>query len=395
MNAIETLKQRGFIAQMTHEAEIIELFDKEKVVFYCGYDPTADSLHIGHYLTFMAVAWLQRAGHTPIILLGGGTGMVGDPDKPDTIRPMMSIDEIDHNVAQFKAQAEKYIDFNEGKAILVNNAEWLRNLNYASFIREYGVHFSVNRMLAADKYKTKFEGSGLNFLELNYQVMQAYDFLELNRRFNCKMQIGGNDQWTNIIAGVELVRRVDQKDVFGFTCNLLTKSDGTKMGKTMSGAIWIDVKKTTPHEFYQYFRDLDDASVKNTLKLLTFLPLEQIEELCAVEGEAMNRAKEVLAYEVTKIVHGEEAANQAQTSIPSFEIDSMILADGINIVDLLVITDMLPSKGEARRNIQQGGITIGGQKIADHSHVVKLSHFENGEIIMQKGKKHFLRVVVK
>ncbi|MCL2753863.1 MAG: tyrosine--tRNA ligase [Defluviitaleaceae bacterium] len=395
MNGLEILKQRGFIAQMTHEIEMTELFDNQKVVFYCGYDPTADSLHIGHYLTFMALAWLQRLGHVPIVLLGGGTGMVGDPDKADKMRPMMGIDEIDHNVAAFKRQAEKYIDFSDGKAILVNNAEWLRALNYASFIREYGVHFSVNRMLAADKYKTKFEGEGLNFLELNYQIMQAYDFLELNRRFGCIVQIGGNDQWSNIIAGVDLIRRVDQKQAFGMTFTLLEKSDGTKMGKTMGGAIWIDETKTSPHEFYQYFRNLDDESVKKTMCFLTFLPMEQIEELCAEAGEKMNRAKEVLAYEVTKIVHGEaEAEKAAGSRVVEVAVANDVFGNGMNILDLLVETKLTPSKSEARRNVQQGGIIVGGAKITDPSHIVSVSDFTDGGIIVQKGKKAIVRVVI-
>ena len=396
MNGFEILKERGFIAQMTHEAETSELFAKEKVVFYCGYDPTADSLHIGHYLTFMALAWLQRCGHVPIVVLGGGTGMVGDPDKANEMRPMMGVDEIDRNVAQFKQQAEKYIDFSDGKGILVNNADWLRHLNYAEFIRDIGVHFSVNRMLSADKYKTKFEGEGLNFLELNYMVMQAYDFLELNRRYGCTVQIGGNDQWSNIIAGVELIRRVDQKQAFGMTFTLLENSDGSKMGKTMGGAIWIDEAKTSPHEFYQYFRDIDDESVKKTMCLLTFLPMEQIEKLCAAEGAAMNHAKEVLAFEITKIVHGEEEARKAAGSREQeVALEMAVFGDGMNILDLLVETKLVPSKSEARRNVQQGGIVVGGIKIADPAHIVAMADFVDGGIVVQKGKKTIIRVVIK
>ncbi|MCL2854387.1 MAG: tyrosine--tRNA ligase [Defluviitaleaceae bacterium] len=393
MNGFEILKQRGFIAQMTHEAEMDKLFAEKNVIFYNGYDPTADSLHIGHYVTFMAAAWLQRAGHVPIILMGGGTGMVGDPDKADEMRPLMSLTEIDNNIERFKTQAAQFIDFSDDKAIMVNNGDWLRQLNYTQFIREYGIHFSVNRMLATDKYKTKFEGSGLNFFELNYVVMQAYDFLELNRRFGCVVQAGGSDQWSNIVAGVDLIRRVDGKDAYGFTYNLLLKGDGQKMGKTTGGVTWLDANKTSPHDFYQYFRNTQDTVLRQYLCMLTFLPLEQIDELTATEGEALNKAKEVLAYEVTKIVHGKQIADEVSSvRIPNLALSKDIFGGGINILDLLVHAGLVPSKSEARRNVQQGGIMVDGKKIDDATHVVELSHFTDGGLIVQKGKKTFLKI---
>ncbi|MDR2167691.1 MAG: tyrosine--tRNA ligase [Clostridiales bacterium] len=389
MNGLQTLKQRGFVAQITHEAELDELFEKEQIVFYTGFDPTADSLHIGHYLQFMAMAWLQRLGHMPIVLMGGGTGMVGDPDKADEMRPLITVEEIDRRIERFKEQAAKFVDLSEGKAILANNADWLRRLNYADFIREYGIHFSVNRMLAADKYKTKFEGSGLNFFELNYVVMQAYDFLELNRRFGCALQTGGNDQWSNIIAGVELIRRVDQKAAFGLTFNLLPRADGAKMGKTMGGTIWLDENKTTPHELYQYLRNVQDEMVKQFLSMLTFLPMEEIDALTAADGEALNPAKARLAYEVTKIVHGEEAAKAAQDTMPEFTISAQDFGDGMNVLDLMVLTGLVPSKAEARRNIQQGGVIVAGEKIGEIGHIITLREF-----VIQKGKKTFLKISV-
>ena len=407
MNALEVLKQRGFIEQMTHEAEMSELMGKEKVVFYNGYDPTADSLHIGHYLTFMALAWLQRAGHVPIVLMGGGTGMVGDPDKADEMRPLMGIEQIDHNIERFQAQVRKFIDFSDGKAIMANNADWLRHLNYANFIREYGVHFSVNRMLSADKYKTKFEGSGLNFFELNYMVMQAYDFLELNRRYGCVMQTGGNDQWSNIIAGVDLIRRVESKPAFGMTFTLLPRSDGAKMGKTMGGTIWLDAAKTSPYEFYQYFRNVHDGVVRQYLSLLTFLPMDEVERLAAAKDAEINASKEVLAYEVTKIVHGEEEAQKAQAAAkslfggggtqgaPTTEISREDLGEGMNIIDIMLVAGLVPSKSEARRTVQQGGLTVDGNKIVDTNHMITINDFADDEIIVQKGKKTFHKIVIK
>ena len=406
MNAYEVLKQRGFIEQMTHEAEMAEMMAKEKVVFYNGYDPTADSLHIGHYLTFMALSWLQRGGHVPVVLMGGGTGMVGDPDKADEMRPLMEIAEIDRNIERFKTQAAKFINFDNGQAIMANNADWLRHLNYLNFIREYGVHFSVNRMLAADKYKTKFEGSGLNFFELNYMIMQAYDFLELNRRFGCVMQTGGNDQWSNIIAGVDLIRRVEGKSAYGMTFTLLPRSDGAKMGKTMGGTIWLDAEKTSPYEFYQYFRNVHDGVVRQYLSLLTFLPMDEVESLAAAKDAEINASKEVLAYEVTKIVHGEEEAQKARDAAkslfggggtdgaPTTEISPGDLGDGMSVIDIMILTGLAPSKSEARRTIQQGGLTVNGVKIVSIDHVIQHEDFAKSEIIVQKGKKIFHKIVI-
>ena len=403
-NGLNTLKERGFIAQMTHEDEMMQLFENEKVTFYIGYDPTANSLHIGHYLTFMAMSWLQQAGHRPIVLMGGGTGMVGDPTGRTESRRVMTVDEIDKNVANFKLQAAKFIDFSDDRAIMVNNADWLRPLNYLEFIREYGLHFSVNKMLSADTYKTKLE-KGLSFFELNYMVMQAYDFLELNRRFSCVVQGGGNDQWSNIIAGVDLIRRVEARPAFGFTCNLLVRPDGQKMGKSFGGVTWLDAAKTPVFDFYQFFRNTHDAQVGQFLSMLTFLPMDEIKSL---EGGDVNRAKEVLAYEVTKIVHGEDAAEQAKNSakalfsgggdskhMPSFTLTITDFGDAqaLNITDLLVLTGLAPSKSEARRNITQGGVAIGGEKIDNPAHMVQTTDFVDGNLIIQKGKKTFLKVI--
>jgi len=408
MDVYKILKQRGFIQQMTHESEMADLLREGKVVFYNGYDPTADSLHIGHYLTFMAMSWLQKAGHVPIVLMGGGTGMVGDPDKADKMRPLMDIEQIDHNVERFKAQARKFVDLSEGKAILANNADWLRKLNYADFIREYGIHFSVNRMLAADKYKTKFEGSGLSFFELNYVVMQAYDFLELSRRYGCVMQTGGSDQWSNIVAGVDLIRRIDNKPAYGMTYTLLTTSTGEKMGKTIGGAVWLDAEKTSPYDFYQYWRNVEDADVRNCLCLLTFLPMERINELSALEGRAINDAKEVLAFEVTKLIHGEEEAEKAQNAaralfdkngasgagdIPTVEMSkSDFKNNGMALFELLEKAGLAPTRSEARRLIKQGGITVAGNKVTEEAFSVGVEAFEDGELMIQKGKKVHKRI---
>ena len=404
-NVYDILLERGYIAQATHEDEIRELLANEKVTFYNGYDPTADSLTAGHFLTIMTMAHMQRAGHRPIALMGGGTGMIGDPDKADTMRPLMDIAQIDHNIECFKVQMSKFIDFSEGKALMVNNGDWLRHLNYADFIREYGVHFSVNRMLAADKYKVKFEGSGLNFFELNYVVMQAYDFLELNRRFGCKMQLGGNDQWSNIIAGVELIRRIDRKDAYGLTFNLITTSQGVKMGKTMAGTVWLDPRKTSPYEFYQYWRNVEDVSVGKLLRLLTFLPMEEIKELESLKDKEINRAKEVLAFELTKIVHSEEDANAAQESsralfsgsgalgtMPESEIAESDAEKGIGIVELLEKIKLIPSRGEGRRLISGGGIKVNDVKIDSHDHIISQTDFKDGELLIQKGKKTYHKV---
>ena len=315
MNAYEVLKERGFIEQLTHEEEIKALFEKGGVTFYIGIDPTADSLHVGHFLTVMAMAHMQRCGNRPICLMGGGTGMIGDPSGKADMRKMMTVETIDHNVACIKKQLSRFINFDEGEggAIIANNADWLRNLNYIEFLREIGTHFSVNRMLAADCFKTRMDRElGLSFLEFNYMIMQGYDFYELNKRYNCMLEMGGNDQWSNIITGVELIRRKAQKPAYGMTFKLLTNSEGVKMGKTVSGAVWLDPEKTSPYEFYQYWRNIGDKDVEKCLALLTFLPMDEVRRLGTLEGAEINHAKEVLAFELTKIVHGEAEATKAQ-----------------------------------------------------------------------------------
>ncbi len=406
-NAYDVLKERGFIEQMTHEDEIRQLFSKnEPVTFYIGFDPTADSLHVGHFLTVMAMAHMQRCGHKPICLMGGGTGMIGDPTGKTDMRRMMTTDEIDHNVDCFKKQLSHFIDFNDDKAIIVNNADWLRNLNYIEFLREIGVNFSVNRMLTAECFKTRME-KGLSFLEFNYMIMQAYDFLELNKRYNCVMQLGGNDQWSNIIAGVDLIRRKESKPAYGMTFSLLTNSEGKKMGKTENGAVWLDASKTSPYEFYQYWRNIDDKDVKKCLSLLTFLPMEEVNRLSALEGSEINKAKEVLAFELTKIVHNEQEATKAQQaakslfekgaaggSVPTTEMSTAEFVDGIDIITLLTTAGIVPSRSEARRLVQQGGIKVADKKITSIEHKVTIADFTNNEVLVQKGKKGFHNIVI-
>ena len=363
-NVLDTLKERGYIAQCTNEQELRELLDKEKVTFYIGFDPTADSLHAGHFIALMAMAHLQRAGHRPIALVGGGTGTVGDPSGRSDMRRMLTDEQIEHNCNCFKKQIARFIDFSDGKALMVNNADWLRKLNYIDYLREVGACFTVNRMLAADAYKTRWE-KGLTFLEFNYMTMQAYDFLELNRRYGCKLQMGGDDQWSNIIAGVELNRRKQNVQVYGLTNRLLTKSDGKKMGKTAGGALWLDANKTSPYEFYQYWRNVDDADVEKCLALLTFLPMEQVHELASLEGSKINEAKTVLAYEVTKIVHGEEEANKAKKAAEALfggagqaeNIPEIQAAAGQKLLDVLTAGKVFAWKGEGRRLIKQNGLS--------------------------------------
>ncbi len=407
INAYEVLKERGFISQSTHEEEIIELLNKEKISFYIGFDPTADSLTAGHFVTVMAMAHMQRAGHRPICVVGGGTGMVGDPTDKTEMRRLMTEDEIMHNVNCFKKQLEKFIDFSDDKAKMVNNADWLLKLNYIDFIRTYGVHFSVNKMLTADAYKARFE-KGLTFFEFNYMLMQSYDFLELYRTENCKMQLGGQDQWSNIIGGVELIRRCDKGQAYGMTFNLLTTSEGIKMGKTLKGALFLDPKKTSPYEFFQYFRNVADADVIKCLKLLTFVEMDKINELAKLEGAEINKAKEVLAFEVTKIVHNEEEASKAleaskslfaggnnEGSTPTTEISLGDFENNeVGILDLLVLTKVCPSKSEARRNVEQGGVRVDGEKVSDISFKLKEVDFKEGSILIQRGKKVFHKVKI-
>ena len=400
MNVFDTLKERGFIAQCTNEKEVRELFDKERVTFYIGFDPTADSLHAGHFIALMAMAHMQRAGHRPICLVGGGTGTVGDPTGRTDMRKMLTDEDIEHNCECFKKQIARFIDFSDDKAIMVNNGDWLRKLNYIDLLRDVGACFTVNRMLAAECYKQRWE-KGLTFLEFNYMVMQAYDFLELNRRYGCKLEMGGDDQWSNIIAGVELNRRKNNVAVYGLTNKLLTKSDGKKMGKTAGGALWLDAEKTSPYEFYQYWRNVDDADVEKCLSLLTFLPMEEVHRLGSLEGSAINEAKTVLAYEVTKIVHGEEEANKAKKAAEALfggagstqDMPTVAAETGKKLLDVLTAGKVFASKSEGRRLIQQNGLSLNDAKVTDVDYLLQESDFKDGEAIVKKGKKKYFKLV--
>ena len=405
MTTFEELRRRGLLAQLTDEKEIEELINAGKATFYIGFDPTADSLHVGHFMALCLMKRLQMAGNKPIVLLGGGTGMIGDPSGKTDMRKMLTPETIQHNVDCFKKQMSRFIDFSEGKAIAVNNADWLLNLNYVELLREVGACFSVNRMLTAECYKQRME-RGLSFLEFNYMIMQSYDFLQLFQKYGCNMQFGGDDQWSNMLGGTELIRRKLGKDAYAMTITLLLNSEGKKMGKTEKGAVWLDPEKTSPYEFYQYWRNVADADVIKCLKMLTFVPIEQIEEIeKTMEGAQFNAAKELLAYELTKLVHGEEEAEKAQAAakalfggsgndanMPVAEIDSADLTDGtIGLLNLLVKAGLAPSVSEARRLVQQGGITVNDEKITDAKAQIKLE----GETIVRKGKKAFKKVVVK
>ncbi len=404
-NAFEILKERGFIKQVTHKG-LEELLQKEKITFYIGFDPTADSLHVGNYVQLMAMAHMQRAGHRPIFLLGGGTGMVGDPTGKTDMRKMLTKKDIDHNVEQFRKQVGRFLDFSEGKALMIDNAEWLRSLNYIDFLREIGVYFSVNRMLTAECYKRRME-KGLTFLEFNYMIMQAYDFLELNRRYGCKLQMGGDDQWSNILAGADLIRRKEQKEAYGLTIRLLLKSDGQKMGKTESGALWLDPEKTSPYEFYQYWRNVADTDVENCLALLTFLPMEEVCRLGSLQDEQINRAKEILAFEVTRQVHGEEAAQAAQSAaralfsgedkggaVPCTELTKVEFEENRAVIDMLIFLGLTKSRGEGRRLIAGGGIYVNGEKITDPFASLSQEDMQEGGILLRKGKKVYHKVVM-
>lgn len=399
-NVFDTLKERGFIAQCTNEKELRELFDKERVTFYIGFDPTADSLHAGHFIALMAMAHMQRAGHRPICLVGGGTGTVGDPTGRTDMRKMLTDEDIEHNCECFKKQIARFIDFSDDKAIMVNNGDWLRKLNYIDLLRDVGACFTVNRMLAAECYKQRWE-KGLTFLEFNYMVMQAYDFLELNRRYGCKLEMGGDDQWSNIIAGVELNRRKNNVAVYGLTNKLLTKSDGKKMGKTAGGALWLDAEKTSPYEFYQYWRNVDDADVEKCLSLLTFLPMEEVHRLGSLEGSAINEAKTVLAYEVTKIVHGEEEANKAKKAAEALfggagstqDMPTVAAETGKKLLDVLTAGKVFASKSEGRRLIQQNGLSLNDAKVTDVDYILQESDFTDGAAIVKKGKKKYFKLV--
>lgn len=407
MGVFEQLQERGLIAQTTNEEKIKALLNQEKITFYIGFDPTADSLHVGHFVQIMVMSHLQKAGHTPIALFGGGTGMIGDPSGKTEMRKMLSAEDIAHNINCFQKQMSRLIDFSNGKAIMANNADWLMNLNYVQFLREVGVHFSVNRMLAAECYKQRLE-KGLSFFELNYMIMQSYDFLELNRRYRCQMQLGGDDQWSNIIGGVELVRRSDQKEVYGMTFTLLTTSEGKKMGKTEKGAVWLNSEKTSPFDFYQYWRNVSDDDVIKCLKILTFLPIEEINEYAKKEGSQLNSVKEVLAFEVTKLIHGEEEAIKAQEgaralfgagvnteNTPSTTLTTTDFTDGnLGVLDMLLKVKLVPSKGEGRRLIEQGGLSINDVKVTNTAEILTIEHFNDGFIIVKKGKKVFHKVIL-
>lgn len=405
-NVYDILKERGFIAQLTHEEEIKKLLENEKVTFYIGFDPTADSLHVGHFLQMMVMAHMQRAGHKPIALIGGGTAMVGDPSGRTDMRKMMTRETIKYNSDKFKLQLSKFIDFTNDRAMMVDNSDWLLELNYVEFLRDIGVHFSVNRMLTAECFKSRME-KGLTFIEFNYMLMQSYDFLVLSQKYGCRIELGGDDQWSNILGGIELIRRVDGKEAYGMTFTLLTNSEGKKMGKTEKGALWLDPEKTSPYDFYQYWRNVDDADVIKCLKLLTFLPMSEISKLAELKNEQINEAKKVLAYEVTKLVHGEaEASNARQlaealfggggntSNMPSTEIAADELAGGINIIDALVKTGLVPSKGEGRRLVQQGGIYLEEDPVTAFDFTITKDLFKNNELIIKKGKKTYHKLII-
>lgn len=420
MGVYDELKARGMVAQVTNEEQVRDLLNNRQTAFYIGFDPTADSLHVGHFVQIMVMAHMQRAGHTPIALFGGGTGMVGDPSGKSDMRKMLTREEIDHNIACFQKQMSRLVDFSEGKALMVNNADWLLSLNYIEFIREIGVHFPVSKMLAAECYKQRMERGGLTFFELNYMLMQSYDFYVLNKKYGCQLELGGDDQWSNIIGGVELIRKTAAREAeetgkpipktaesFGMTFTLLTTSEGKKMGKTENGAVWLDPDKTSPYEFYQYWRNVADADVIRCLKILTFVPLDEIDALSRLEGSEINKAKEVLAYEVTKLIHGEEEAQKAQEAaralfgagkstqdMPSTVLTSEDFTDGaVTVVELLLKTKLCPSKSEARRLVMQGGVMVDDVKVSKPGEAVTKAQLEEkGFVVVKKGKKTFHKV---
>lgn len=405
-NVYDILEERGFIAQCTHPEELRELLGKEKVKFYIGFDATADSLTVGHFLTIMAMTHMQRAGHIPVALMGGGTTMVGDPSGKSDMRKMMTLETINHNVECFKKQIGKFLDTSEDKMLFRNNADWLLNLNYVEFLREVGVHFSVNRMLTAECYKQRME-KGLTFFEFNYMIMQSYDFLKLHNNDGVVLEMGGDDQWSNIIGGVELIRRKEQQPAYGLTFKLLTTSDGVKMGKTVKGALWLDPEKASPYEFYQYWRNIEDVKVEECLGLLTFLPMDEVRRLGALEGAEINKAKEVLAYEVTKIVHGEEEAEKAQkaarevfagsgvsANMPTFEY-SREAFEAADVIQALVDSGLAPTRSEGRRLIEGGGVLVNDEKITDVKRTLTDSDLTDGFLILRKGKKKVVKIEVK
>ncbi|MGI6200407.1 MAG: tyrosine--tRNA ligase [Christensenellales bacterium] len=405
-NVYDVLKERGYIQQTTHEDELREMMGKQSITFYVGFDPTADSLHIGHYLPMMVMTHLQRAGHRPIALVGGGTVMVGDPSGRTDMRQMLTREQIDRNVAGIAKQLGRLLDFEgENACIMENNASWLTQLNYIEFLRDVGVHFSVNRMLTAECYKNRME-KGLSFLEFNYMLMQAYDFLVLNQKYGCVMELGGDDQWSNILAGADLIRRKEQKPAFGLTLQLLTTSEGVKMGKTVKGALWLDETRTSPYEFYQYWRNVADADVERCLALLTFLPMDEVRRLGRLPGEEINQAKRTLAYEVTKLIHGQQAADQAQAmaeslfgsaggnNAPVTSVTADMLADGSRVIDALVWCKLAKSRGEGRRLIAGGGVYLEEEKVTDPDMAIPAELLDKGDFLLRKGKKAFARVQI-
>ena len=407
MTVYDELVARGLIAQVTDEEEIKELINNGKATFYIGFDPTADSLHVGHFMALCLMKRLQMAGNRPIALIGGGTGMIGDPSGRTDMRQMMTVETIQHNCDCFKKQMERFIDFSDGKALMVNNADWLMNLNYIELLREVGPHFSVNRMLTAECYKQRME-RGLSFLEFNYMIMQSYDFYELYQRYGCNMQFGGDDQWSNMLGGTELIRRKLGKNAYAMTITLLLNSEGKKMGKTQSGAVWLDPNKTSPFEFYQYWRNVGDADVLKCLRMLTFLPLEQIDEMDKWEGSQLNTAKEILAFELTKLVHGEEEAAKAQESaralfsggnasdMPTAEITEGDLRDGkIDIMGILAASGLCTSRSEARRAVQQGGVSVNGEKVTDISTAYSPEDIQREDFVLRRGKKNYKKIIFK
>ena len=409
MTVWEELKARGLIAQVTDEDEIKEMVNNGKATFYIGFDPTADSLHVGHFMALCLMKRLQMAGNRPIALLGGGTGMIGDPSGRTDMRQMLTKETIQHNIDCFKKQMERFIDFSDGKALMVNNAEWLMNLNYVELLREVGAHFSVNRMLTAECYKQRME-RGLSFLEFNYMIMQSYDFYMLYQKYGCNMQFGGDDQWSNMLGGTELIRRKLGKDAYAMTITLLLNSEGKKMGKTQSGAVWLDPNKTSPFDFYQYWRNVDDANVIKCMKLLTFLPLEEIQEMEKWEGSQLNKAKEILAFQLTELVHGTEEAKKAEAGakalfaggadtehMPTTELAAEDFDEegNIDLISLLVKSALVTTRSEGRRAIEQGGVSVDGEKVTDIRHVLSKDALTGDGIVLKRGKKKFNKVFVK
>ena len=406
-NAFDILKERGFIAQCTNEEEVKRIMGEQKITFYIGFDATADSLTAGHFLTVMAMMHMQKAGHRPIAMMGGGTTMIGDPSGRNDMRQMLTMEDINHNVECFKSQLSRFIEFDNDKAIITNNADWLLKLNYVDFMREIGVHFNVNKMLAAEAYKKRMERGGLTFFEFSYMLMQSFDFYKLFEDYGCLMELGGDDQWSNIIGGVNLIRSKTGKEAFGLTFKLLTTSDGIKMGKTMKGALWLDENKTSPYEFYQYWRNIEDVKVEECLGLLTFLPMDEVRRLGALKDQEINIAKETLAYEITKTVHGEEAASKAREAaravfadggksenMPTTSYSEAEMKEGKDLISLLVDTKIAKNRSEGRRLIEQNGISVNGVKVTDVKAAFSSNDFDSdGELIIQKGKKVFHRII--